>query len=259
MEDLHLHSLAIDCRAATELARRQRLIGDRDSRDDGYLTHAVLAAALGESAPRPFALEHELDPTRVAEGDATVMSYSALSLDELMQRADEEHGRIIAWHRSRSLAVPRIEAGQTVAFTARVAPIVRSRAASPDRDGHGRGHSREMDAFLAECIRVGRDVEVSREAVYRGWLQRQIGDAADVHRFELRDSRRAVAMRRGYRGQEHRERHYMSLSTAVMRGSLLVRDERAFRAVMTRGLGRHRSFGLGMMLVGEMALPARTK
>jgi CRISPR system Cascade subunit CasE len=257
MEDLCLHSLAVDIRAATELARRQRLIGDRDSRDDGYMTHAVLAAALGESAPRPFVLEHELDPARVVDRDATVLAYSSLSLDELMQVADEEYGRIISWERSRAVVVPDVEAGAVVPFTTRVAPIVRSRAASPDREGHGRGHGREMDAFLAECIRVGRDVKVSREAVYRDWLQRQLGDAADVHRFELRDSRRAVAMRRGYRGQEHRERHYMSLSTAIMRGSLLVRDERAFRAVMTRGLGRHRSFGLGMMLVGEIALRAR--
>jgi len=256
MDELHLHSIAIDSMAATGLARRQRLIDGRGARDDGYITHAVLAAALGDASPSPFALEHELDPRRVVERDVIAIAYSPLSLDEMMRRADEEHGRVIAWDRCQTRAVCPPEAGAVVAFTARVAPIVRSRAASPDREQHGRGHGREMDAFIAECVRVGRGRRVSREDVYRGWVQLQLGDAAEVAGFEVRDARVAVAVRRGYRGAEHRERYYMSLSTAVLRGSLVVRDTAAFYAVMRRGLGRHRSFGLGMMLVGEVALRA---
>lgn len=113
-----------------------------------------------------------------------------------------------------------------------------------------------MDAYLA-AKRRSETGEVSRVEVYRDWLARCLADTATVKAFELRDSRVERVVRRGYRGAEHREVHALSLPLAVMRGVVRVEDEGGFRALVERGLGRHRAFGYGLMLVGDVALQAR--
>jgi CRISPR system Cascade subunit CasE len=251
---MYLHRLTMNSARVRDYATRRHLA--RHDADDGYVMHAALVAVFGESAPKPFALEHELDAVRLEARDPVVLLHSALTREQLEERADEEQGRMIDWRRSSTRVLPALPAGREVAFHARVAPVVRSRCGAAPAPGKARAKSTEMDAYLAAKQR-SETGEVNRVEVYREWLARCLGDTATVVAFELRDSRVERVVRRGYRGAEHREVHALSLPLAVMRGVVRVEDEDGFRALVERGLGRHRAFGYGLMLVGDVALQAR--
>jgi CRISPR system Cascade subunit CasE len=253
MKELHLHKLVLDSRAVLALAKEQRLLGHRADVDTGYVTHAALAAALGENAPKPFALEHELDPERVVQGAFTALGYSPLSREALRASTRAEHRQLIQWERSEARTVPGLGAGTTLAFVTRVSPTVRSRAAAPGHEGHGRGHGRELDAFLAACFRAGSEVAVDRAAVYCDWLSRALGSqgapAATLGDFSLRALQRVVVLRKHQVDENGRKRHHLERPCAVISGTLRVTDADAFRALLARGVGRHRAFGFGMLLL----------
>ena len=106
-----------------------------------------------------------------------------------------------------------------------------------------------MDAFLAACRKVGPEVMVDRETVYREWFLAEIArrggatvERVGLERFQLeRLTRRHQG---GDRKSESRDR-----PAANFEGTLVVTDPVAFRATLARGLGRHRAFGFGMLLL----------
>jgi CRISPR system Cascade subunit CasE len=260
MSELHLHQWVLDTRALLAFARTQGLL--LREVDDGYVVHAALAALLGERAPRPFVIESALDPIRrdADEGAPArvVLAYGDAPLDALEEHAAPAHRGLVRWDRSMSKRMPSLEPGRTLGFVARVTPTVRSRAPWPDRPGGGRGHAREVDAFLAACARAPQ-ASVDRAAVYRDWLARELSaergtaSPAELVDFGLRRFERARLVRKEQVRKEQvgepRKRHVVERPDAVVTGALRVNDAAAFRALLRRGVGRHRAFGFGMLLV----------
>lgn len=254
MSDLQLIRLVLDTRALLAFARDQRLL-HRET-DQGYLVHAGLAAVFGARAPGPFAIEHEVDPRKPIDPAAThVLAYSRDPFEELRAQAAEPHRYLVDWNRCEWRPVPVVAAGRTLAFATRVVPTVRSRAGSAEHPAHGRGHGREVDAFIAACARAG-NAPVDRAAVYREWLARELGrpmggkPAAELADYSLSGFTREPLLRKeqGPSG-EGRKRHVLERPCATITGTLRVTDADAFRALLARGLGRHRAFGFGMLLL----------
>lgn len=254
MTDLHLWKLVLDARSLAAFAREQGLL-HRDI-DHGYLMHAALAAVFGDRAPKPFVLDRMLSPDAPGAPDGVVsecvLAYSDQNLEP--GSAAHEHRHLVQWDRSGSKPMPTITEGTRLGFITRVMPTVRTRAAAPGHPAHGRGEGREVDAFLVECFRAGEAVTVDRAAVYRDWLARQMRGTdrrggAELEDYSLRAFQRVHLMRREVSCGEGRKRRALERPDAIVTGTLRVTDTAAFRALLARGIGRHRAFGFGMLLV----------
>lgn len=158
--------------------------------------------------------------------------------------------------------------GQHLGFEARVRPTVRQDYRDPATGTVDRRRSRERDAFLAavdaEPRPRGERPEILRQAVYRDWLARRLSPAADLSSFEITEMKRSTLLRPRQREQgskgprelvrvgllERRERGEQGGSPdVVMAGTLRITDPEAFHALLSRGVGRHLSFGFGMLLL----------
>ena len=132
-------------------------------------------------------------------------------------------------------------AGHVLGFEVRVRPI--------SREGKT---GRERDAFLAAVEKAdGR--ELNRSEVYVQWLrellERQGGAelvGASVTRYQL-----LGVTRKSQKTNSDDARHSRLVSgpDAVLTGQLRVADPQAFAQLLARGVGRHRAFGFGLLLL----------
>lgn len=214
-----------------------------DRVDLGYVVHTALRKAFGESAPQPFSLRGGGGRRLVILGygrkDAPELTALARELaDPLAYSVFPVEGLV-------SKPMPaRWEPGRSFRFELRACPVVR--LARADRQ-HRAGA--EIDVFLHRCSHVTGEEPVERERAYVDWLRDQLGRhggadlvTASLERFTLaRLSRRT-----------HGERSAMRPSTrpdVTFRGTLEVTDGMAFRALLAHGVGRHRAFAFGMLLL----------
>jgi CRISPR system Cascade subunit CasE len=208
--------------------------------DQGYLTHALLRGLFGPLAPQPFALPR---PTSM-----TVWGYAAVDHHVLLEQARAAAQPLaLAALDAASLCSKTMPArwprGWSAGFEVRVCPVVRT--ARPDG-----AREREVDAFLARCWRDGPSVEVDREAVYRDWIisALEAGGAAHVTALKLVSFQRSRLWRRQH-GGAGRNFHRCERPDVSATGRLEVAEPEAFAALLRRGLGRHRAFGFGMLLL----------
>lgn len=225
------------------MARRKH-IPARDS-DDGYLAHCVMRELWGDDAPAPFLLRG-----RGAIFEA--WGYSPCAASVLVQRA-RENGLAAAsivpdLEGIQSRAIPVFEPGRRLGFGVRCCPVVR--LASPTH-GHERGA--EVDAFLARCFSAGDDAEVSREAVYRNWLAVRLADTATTGVRVEYVRVAAMCRQRMVRRTQGHDRRAARIERPDVRfeGVLTVCDSGLFLDVLRRGVGRHRAFGFGALMLGS--------
>lgn len=230
----------------------------RSGHDDGYGWHALLTAAFGKLAPKPFrVLDTKGKPLQL-------LAYTSHAPSDL-----KRHAALFAEPAAAALGLvtmcekemPRnFAAGQRLGFEVRVRPTVRQ-----DRDGD-RTASREKDAFLAALDRLpprGERPDLNREDVYRDWLAARLDNAAEIEprSIMISDIKRSMLLRRGKESADKRNLVSVGLlrrgvageqgggPDAVFTGTLRVADPTAFQALLARGVGRHRSFGFGMLLL----------
>jgi CRISPR system Cascade subunit CasE len=218
-------------------------IAPRDDADDGYAWHALLAAVFGKDfAPKPFRLLARRGRP------AQLLGYSGADAATLQTRAAEFAEPMaftaLATDTLASKPMPEFAAGRRLAFSARLRPTVRT-----DR-GADRNKAREIDAFVAaQAAAPGHAMD--RAAVYLDWTHRRLtaaGVEAEGLRIDGLDSNGIV--RRG-RPTPDRPRSLQRIPGHAMTvaGTLRVVDATAFAIAMARGLGRHRAFGYGMILL----------
>ncbi|MBL8350316.1 MAG: type I-E CRISPR-associated protein Cas6/Cse3/CasE [Burkholderiaceae bacterium] len=223
------------------LARWARASGLRDAADDpGYALHAATRAALGSLAPKPFAL-------RQRAGQAELVGYTAAHPDELARAAaldnhDPEATAALRLHDLLAKPMPQDwRAGERFSFEVRVAPVVRSRA-------RAEGAYVEIDAAYHPDL---ASTPGDRVAAYAAWLRAQLarGGAAEWLGHETVSFHLTDMVRRTQAGAAPRHGRRGRLPDLTVRGSLRVGDGAAFGALLARGLGRHRAFGFGCLLL----------
>lgn len=211
--------------------------------DPGYLVHCQLRELFGAAAPHAFQV------TQDHGRHWRVLAYAHQDHQALKAAADgfAEPTIHVAcdWEAFASKRMPDRWVPETVVgFEVRACPTVRmARADERHREGA------EVDAFLARCWAVGPDAVVDREAVYREWLGSQFDRFGGVRllRAEIAAIRRVRLIRRTQ--GENRQIRVPDRPEVVFKGELAVTEDASFRALLERGIGRHRAFGFGMLLL----------
>jgi CRISPR system Cascade subunit CasE len=235
---LHMLQMQPNVAAAMRWAGAQGLLAGKAD-DLGYVWHALLAAAFGPLAPKPFALvEHRHRPP-------ALLGYGGHDAAALREQAAlfalPDAAASLGVDGLASKAMPeRFREGQRLGFSIRVRPVVRT-----DR-GNDRSAVRERDAYLHAID--GRPAEAwpNRGTVYQEWLAAHLlrgGVTLEV--LSLEAVRRADVLRRG-RDRELRSSNGPDVTGL---GVLQVNDPTLFAALLARGVGRHRAFGFGMLLL----------
>lgn len=236
-----MHSLRLHQGRLFELARRRHL--PTHEVDLGYLVHCALGELFGTGAPKPFLVVDDRGPFVKVFGYAA-QSQEALARDAATFAEPAVHAICEAGTHA-SKALPPFETGQKLGYEVRALAVVRlGRGATKREPGS------EADAFLAAVSKVGPDVKVDREAVYRDWFRAQLDRHAGARVSESGVQVAAierVRLTRRTQAAEGREAHRTEQPAVTFRGTLEVTDPAAFRALLARGIGRHRSFGFGML------------
>lgn len=238
---LHLVELPLSLRALNLWA------GGRELRaDEGTILHHLLGETFGPATLQPFRL---MVAPRAQSG--TLYAYSAVDADTLCKQAQATLtpalAAVINLERLRSLPRPvtAFFAGQRLGFDMRLRPVVRLASSLVGVDENGSKVSfrkgAEVDAFLASAM---RERQMQRQDVYLDWLAARLGQAAEL---DISASRLASFQRT----RVQRDGRQIEGPDAVVHGTLTVTDPAAFSDLLVRGVGRHRSYGYGMLLLRQ--------
>ncbi|NDW46342.1 type I-E CRISPR-associated protein Cas6/Cse3/CasE [Ruegeria sp. PrR005] len=238
---LHLVELPLSLRALHLWAGERKLGAGFD---EGVALHHLIGEVFGPATLQPFRL---LVAPRARTG--TLYAYAADDANELRKRAlpglTPAHAAVIDLERLRSLPRPSSawSMGQRLGFDLRIRPVVRIASDLHGANNDGKPVSfrkgAEIDAFLATVL---RDRENTREGAYLDWLAARLGPAANLDRTATRlaSFQRSWIQRNGRRVEG---------PDAVVHGTLTITDPAAFAERLARGVGRHRSYGYGMLLL----------
>lgn len=239
---LYLHRLVI--RDPLGLQRRARELRLPDQPyDPDFVLHSLLNEVAGPRYLGPFVQ----DPR--SRGGA-VLAYSRLSREALHEQAQmvapPEIYSLVDWEATQAKPLPTSwPAGRCLGFRVRVSPIVRGPKGHGQGDVEVRKRRPEVDAYLAQCWQ--QEKAPDREAVYRIWLERELArdGAAEAVEMQMTGFRLKRAMRR----DAARKAKAITRPDALFKGTLRVADAEAFKGLLARGVGRHRGFGFGMLLL----------
>lgn len=237
---LHLMHLQPDPQQLAAWAAKHRLLDK--SGDLGYALHGLFRAALGDHAPRSF---------RYLDADQGLLAYTALNTVELQEQlalAPVDVAAALGLGTTVQRSAVKVRAfpaqwpsGHVLGFDVRVRPVMRE-----GKTGH------ERDAFLF-AAEAANGAAIDRSHVYGEWLREQLarqGGAelidASLDRFQLLD---VMRMTQKAPADVPRRRHVVSGPDAVLVGHLRVTDSAAFADLLARGIGRHRAFGFGLLLL----------
>ena len=275
---LYLVRTYIDARALNIFAAHTGTLDD----DLGYALHLALRRRFGTAAPQPFRL---MEP-KVGRPHHPVLLGYAVDLDALAlpptlpdpgaDWSDDPAPFAIFPSPFEAKPMPRDwPVGTLLRFEALVRPIRRhgpkARAARRENDrtdGLGRSlrtgaserrGSLEFDAYeLAVEGLEHTESKPSKAEVYIDWFAQRLGNAAHLHgggpeliRFRRSRVLRGAGPAAGTKGVAGRGSGGRGIEgpEALISGTLRVEDGPAFAKLLARGIGRHRAFGLGMLLL----------
>lgn len=239
MSALSLIRLQPDGAALAAWAARAGVPAFQD--DLGYAVHAATKAVFGDLAPKPFAV-------RMRNRELEVIGYSAASPADVgrvvdLQSHDETASQAIGLHTMVVKPMPTDwRPGERFSFECRVAPIVRSRRVQA-------GKVVELDVAHHSLVGPGQQPP-SRDAAYAAWLAREFErfGAARLRGYAPFAFRLTSTARRTS-GDVGRLAVKGLVPDLVARGELEVASADGMVQLLTRGLGRHRSFGYGCLLL----------
>jgi CRISPR system Cascade subunit CasE len=221
---------------------KQRGFLQQATLDLGYLVHCWLKESFGDDAPKPFSIVREQGAY------ADVLAYSHRNKADLYAHAQRfsspEVFQLCEWEKFFSKELPlQWPAQLKVGFQLRACPVARFSSAT---DRHKEGA--EADVFLARCWE-SPGVDLSREKIYTEWLAAQLErqGGATLIRAELQSFQRSRLFRRT-QGTE-RQAHLTERPDVTFSGVLAVKDSNLFSALLARGVGRHRAFGFGLLVL----------
>jgi CRISPR system Cascade subunit CasE len=225
--------------------------------DEGRALHHLIGEVFGPDAFRPFRL---LVPPRSQTGN--LYGYSASDEATLREIATitalPEHLTVLPLDRLAGKPMPaEWRTGQRLGFDVRVRPIRRLlRDLETPKGRFSKGA--EVDAFLVEAMRNHPDLpdgmareDRAREAVYLDWLAEKLAPAAVLDRA-------ASVLARFHRTRAARGNQGVEGPDATIHGTLTVSDPAAFAALLASGIGRHRAFGFGMLLLRPPTVTGRS-
>jgi CRISPR system Cascade subunit CasE len=241
--------VSVDRAAMIRFARAMCIPGE--DADQGYVVHAVLAATFDHGAERDTRIAPK--PFRIAgqkggeSNDLDVLGYANVDHPTLLERAHQCPNRLAAGvldlERMTSTRIPSTLArGMRAGFSVHACPVRRVKLSGQRRT--------EVDIALASApTPAGAGGARNANEGYCDWLRRGVekGEAAHLLTARVASSCQKKCVRRtGQAGW-----HHMQLPEVHFTGTLEVRDGEAFAQRVRSGIGRHRSFGFGLLLLEE--------
>ena len=221
--------------------------------DEGRALHHLLDETLGVGAVRPFRL---LVPPRSQSGNLYGYSAADALRSAAQTLAHPESLSVLNPDRIESKAMPtNWREGQQLGFDLRTRPVRRLRREIETKAGN-LSKGKEIDAYLLEALRQYPDssegmnaAKRNRQDVYLDWLAERLAPAANLDCSQSRLARfRRSVVSRGNHGSEGPD--------ATIHGTLTVADASAFIALLSGGVGRHKAYGYGMLLLRSPNKPA---
>lgn len=239
MTSLRMMEIRPNLRALLTFLDGRGLVTRRGNEDFGYGLHAWLKDAFGEMAPKPWRLF--MDRRRPPR----VLGYCQNDAESLQQRIEEfadPTSHAVCSHTENAIAsrlMPSWQPGRRLGFEIQCCPVGRQA-----RTGV------EKDLFLLRADRAGQDT-VDRSEVYCDWVRKRLerDGAAEVRTVHLGGFRLVRMLRLKQRRSGHRRHRYLTRPQALLRGEITVHDPEAFTELLAHGVGRHRAFGYGMLLL----------
>lgn len=238
---LHLVKVALRADRLADSARRRGLL--LRALDDGYLSHCIMREIWQEQAPAPFVLRgtgRVIEAWGYSQADAQTLTRHGKAAEPSLL------GALDGLDAVTSRPMPTLPTGHRAGFLLRACPVVRLAAA---KRGHPAGA--EVDAFLARCLGVARETPVSRDEVYCEWLRARMAHedqaGATVERIAVTAMSRQVLVRRTQGAGRHARR--LDRPDVRFAGELVVRDGRRLLEYLAHGVGRHRAFGFGALML----------
>ena len=264
-------------RADIDALQFRRWMGSRRIVDDDHAMHCLLTECFGkdrDKRPQPFRLMLPRDGRRGA-----LYGYSRADADALREMASmcacplQEKAMSPASIDSKPMP-SEWQTGRRLGFEVRIRPMRRSvRRGVCERSDRTCRELRlvrkkqcencrpnpEQDAFLYEALthadKHGMEhTKRSRETVYAEWLQKRIeckgGAVLDLETVKMASFRRTRAVRKLHQ-------RYSEGPDALMRGELEITDGAKFAEMLAGGIGRHKAYGYGMLLLRPAASHAR--
>ena len=218
--------------------------------DEGRALHHLLAETLGKGRLQPFRL---IPAPRGAA--AQLYAYTRSSRQELL---DEAHATALP----EALAVCEVtslaekpmptdwRSGRRLGFEVRLRPVSRLLKPMPVAGNRPFAAGAEVDVFLIEALRryPGGPPEgegLKRETVYSAWFAARLDGAARLEG--------EAVLTRFARTRVARQRAAPEGPDAVLQGELSITDPVRFAALLENGVGRHRAYGFGMLLLRPRA------
>lgn len=223
--------------------------------DEGYALHVLLSGVFGKSVLKPYRV------VRAARAPiASLYAYSARDQEWLRRTAEDvappDCVGVLGLADLASKVMPaRFRRGQRLGFDVRIRPIRRlSQDLRDSQSGRLLRKGSELDSFRLELLRrspegwreagsANGSNGVSRRSVYANWFAERLTGAAtvDTKGCRLVDFRRSRAWRGRGRGSEGPD--------ATLQGTVVVGDPEEFTRKIHSGVGRHRAYGYGMLIV----------
>lgn len=228
MSDLHLIRVPLTKPALLRFAAEQGITKGDDGL--GYSLHLWLKTLFGDLAPQPF---------RYFDQRGEVLGYASADHVRLRDHA-QTFAAPAAWSALRaddlaSKPMPRQwRAGQRLRLEVLVCPVTR------------RGDV-EKDAYLHALDQTGEQTP-PRAEVYQHWFTGQWQGALNIEFVELRGMRARHSLLRRSRKSEERLLA-VERPQALFAAQGAIADPMRFAELLARGIGRHRAFGFGMVLL----------
>jgi CRISPR system Cascade subunit CasE len=248
---LHLLHTQPDARLLAAWVARHHQRHERQPSDLGDALHGLLRAAFGDAAPQPF---------RYLDERQGLLAYTALDAEAMRAKvalaeplaaqtlglgATAQHDG----YRLRPFPTQWPQ-GQVLRFELRLRPVLRTAKGERDAFQHAWDQSpAEPPQREAVYVQWLRDHLALREGTAREAWQGAVDLLDDVHLAAFQ--RQQVVRRTQAAGGQGRRGHVIDGPDALLKGHLRVRDAAAFSQLLARGVGRHRAFGFGMLLLSR--------
>ena len=250
MSDLYLAEIYL---SAPDLVRLGNAKGfPRTQTTQNYLVHAAMGELFGEHSPKPFWIDPQSADTR----QIRVLGYTDAPQEALLSHAEmfatPSRYKLLDKNNVLTKKMPSLMRGLTLSFDTWAVPTIRKGSAGSVESPSGQTYSwvegQEVDYFLDRTWHEGEDV--TRPDAYDRWVQ---------HQFDVRDtgaklqgptSISAFKEEQMSRRSHDKTRIMKTLArrpVAAFHGTVAVTDPAAFQNFLASGIGRHKTFGYGMM------------
>ncbi len=241
MYNLHMVKTFIGATELFQIAQRPHLY--KKEVDSGYLLHCLLRELFLNYSPHPFAIVNDTN------SNIELLGYSDKPAEELKDIAERNRSRkifdAIDWNRFSSKPMPsEYLDGSVYDFQLRACPVVRK----------GRGSDNfkpgaEVDVFLSEVTENKDYGNISREAVYKKWLE----DMFNRYDIEIISNPELTKMKltRFLRKSTEKNVKTMTRPDVIFRGKIKIHNGRILSERLRKGFGRHNAFGFGMILLSR--------